>query len=92
MSHNFAREHRNPLDVIIITRQYRVVGTMHIVPGTRITDCLSAYAKEGFVPITDVKVYSLTDSALILESKFMDLNADAIIFTYPAAEQINVTL
>jgi hypothetical protein len=40
--------------VIIRTNQYKVVGLVHVLPGTRLLDMLNAPAE--FLPLTDVTV------------------------------------
>lgn len=91
MSIDFAREARNPVEVVIFTEQYRIVGTMYVVPGTRVTDYLVSRVEGNFIPLTDVKVYSVKSAQLFFETKFLNVSVSAIIITYPLSEQVTVT-
>lgn len=44
-------------EVIILTDQYRIEGTVHLVPKARLTDFLNR-PDNHFIPMTNVVVYS----------------------------------
>lgn len=77
---------RDLVQVVIITRQYRILGTIHVVPGGRVTDFLASRVAGCFIPVTDVKAYSVPDEKLIFETSFLTVNVNSIILLYPLNE------
>ncbi len=74
---------RDVIKVVIITEHHKLVGDIHIVPGGRITDFLSSKAGGNFIPITNVKVYSIGDEKLLMETNFITVNSNFIVLLYP---------
>ncbi|MBU2541085.1 MAG: hypothetical protein KJ593_04215 [Candidatus Omnitrophica bacterium] len=74
---------RDVIKVGIVTEHHKLVGNIHIVPGGRITDFLSSRAGGNFIPITDVKVFSVGDEKLLMETDFLTVNTNFIVLLYP---------
>jgi hypothetical protein len=68
-----ARVKKEKVPVTIQTLQNRIEGNVSLLPNMRITDALN---QEGyhFIPITDVKIYSLKSGTLIDETEFLAIN------------------
>ncbi len=77
---------RDLVKVAIVTDHYKLIGNIHVVPGGRVTDFLASRVSGNFIPVTDVKVYSEKDEKLMLETKFLTVNARYIIMLYPISE------
>jgi len=77
---------RDLVQVVIFTEQYKLVGTIHVVPGGRVTDFLAARVAGNFIPVTDVKVYLAKEDKLFFETKFLNVNVNSIIVLYPLSE------
>jgi hypothetical protein len=77
---------RDLVKVTIITEQYKLIGTIHVVPGGRVTDFLASRVAGNFIPVTDVKVYSAKEDKMIFETRFLTVNVNAITLLYPVGE------
>lgn len=80
------RADRDQIKVVIIAEHYKLIGNIHIVPGGRITDFLASRVSGNFIPVTDAKVYTDKEEKLILETKFLTVNASYIVMLYPLVE------
>jgi hypothetical protein len=78
---------RDLVKVAILTPDHKIVGTIHVVPGGRVTDFLASRVAGNFIPVTDAKVHSAKDDRLIFETKFLTINANFIVLLYPMGEQ-----
>jgi len=66
--------------IVVMMGNYRITGSIDIVPGTRVTDFLME-CKE-FIAITDAAVWDLNGRKLITSS-FMSVNRDRIELIMP---------
>ena len=74
---------KEAIEVIVLTQFYRVEGTIHVLPGARLTDFITARTIENFIPVTDARVYSIADDRLLYETTFMNLNTNFVIIILP---------
>ncbi|MCX7918264.1 MAG: hypothetical protein N3A72_01395 [bacterium] len=72
---------RNPCQVNIVIPDYRIQGTIHLHPMMRFSDFMNAAPE--FIPITDAKIFAISDDRLISEPKLLEIRRDQIIFIYP---------
>lgn len=68
--------------VVVVTAYHRIEGNMFILPGSRLTDALNSKAKD-FLALTETKVWSLTDGALLYEPAYLALNRLSIDAIFP---------
>jgi hypothetical protein len=72
---------KDTLSVTICTLQgYRLVGEMHITPGSRLTDEVNR--EQNFLPFTQVSVYN-GEGYLITTTEFMLVNKHNVIWMAP---------
>jgi hypothetical protein len=66
--------------IVILTGNYRISGSIELLPGARVTDFL-AESRE-FIAITDAEVWDL-DNRKLFASTFMNVNRDSIELIMP---------
>jgi hypothetical protein len=64
----------------IFTRQFEIVGDLHIYPGVRLTDFMNE--SKDFISITDVEVRRPADGVLI-NAKFLNVRKHEIEIILP---------
>lgn len=77
---------REPVRVEILTDRFKLLATLHIIPGTRVTDYLTR-SIEGhsahFLPLTAIKVHNASNDELLYERPFIELNINHILWIHP---------
>lgn len=66
--------------VIVMTGNYRIVGSVDLLPGARVTDFLSE--SRDFIAMTDAEVWDL-DGRRLIASTFLNINRDRIELIMP---------
>lgn len=69
------------MEVHIFTRQFKLVGSIGIYSGVRLTDYMNE--SKPFVSITDVKGYNFTGEVLFAAG-FLNLRRDEIVLIIPS--------
>ena len=64
----------------IFTRQFEIVGDLHIYPGIRLTDFMNE--SKDFISVTDAEVRRPADGKLI-SAKFLNVRTDEIEIILP---------
>jgi hypothetical protein len=70
---------------------YRILGTIHLQVGGRVTDFVNWNLKEGpFIPLTNVSVYTVDTGELLFTTEFLAVHRNQVNFlaidkTEPAA-------
>lgn len=73
---------RERIRVVIYTLSCRIIGDLHIIPQSRLTDMLNVKAKD-FFPLTDVKVMDLKEDIVLQETEFAAVNRDTVVLVAP---------
>lgn len=73
---------KEKIRVVVYTEQYRIVGNLYYVPGTRLTDTLNIKIKD-FIPLTEVQVLDKRENAIIVEVPYLAVYRDSILFVHP---------
>lgn len=60
------------------TTKYRISGKVFVRYDLRLSDLLNE-TREGFLVLTDVQVFSLTDNAISYEKDFLAVNKNQIV-------------
>lgn len=66
--------------VVVLTGHYRIMGSVDLVPGARVTDFLTE--SRDFFAMTDVEVWAL-DGRKMFTSGFLNINRDKIELIMP---------
>lgn len=66
--------------VIVMTGSYRIVGSVDLLPGARVTDFLAE--ARNFFAMTDAEVWGL-DGRRLFTSSFLNVNRDRIDLIMP---------
>ena len=78
------------INVLVYVSGYKILGTVYLPLGGRLTDFLNTkgLGAEGevFIPITDARIYDITDGSLIHSTPFLNINKDRILFIFPQKE------
>ena len=65
----------------IYLNAYRILGTVHLQIGGRISDFVNWNLKEGpFIPLTDVSVYTVDTGELLFTAEFLSVHRNQINF------------
>ena len=65
----------------IYLNAYRIMGTVHLQVGGRVSDFVNWNLKEGpFVPLTDVSVYTVDTGELLFRTEFLAIHRNQINF------------
>ena len=65
----------------IFLNAYRIIGTVHLQIGGRISDFVNWNLKEGpFIPLTDVSVYTVDSGELLFTTEFLAVHRNQINF------------
>ena len=73
--------HNNSTAVVILTKKYRITGSIDLLQGSRLTDYVAA--TKPFFAVTNAVVEHVKTGEEILRAKFIDINKDKINIIYP---------
>jgi hypothetical protein len=68
---NVRKIKKNRHFVVILTRDYRIEGEIHILPGSRITDFVNSKTSEDFVAVTNAEIISLPKDMSISKVEYL---------------------
>jgi hypothetical protein len=74
---------KHVLFVVILTQDYRIMGEIHVLPGSRLTDYVNSQPDENFVAMTNAEIVSLVDNIPISKVDYLALNKSYINMIYP---------
>ena len=73
---------REPLRVTIILEHYRIVGTVYLELGSRLSDFINTEMK--FIPVRDATMESLSEKDKFSSTfKFINVNKDYLVAIFP---------
>jgi hypothetical protein len=65
----------------IYLNAYRILGTVHLQVGGRVSDFVNWNLKEGpFIPLTDVSVYTVDTGELLFTTEFLAVHRNQVNF------------
>ncbi|MBC7265798.1 MAG: hypothetical protein QMD76_03540 [Anaerosomatales bacterium] len=73
---------KDTIRVMIITKDHRIEGDMHVLEGSRLTDSLNAKGKD-FYAITNARIFNLADGALLAAPEFVAVAREGITAIFP---------
>lgn len=75
------------IEAVLYTQQLRIEGEVYTPKGTRFTDFMNAepryQTRHDFIPVTNSKVYSLSEDKLLYETSFLNVNKNFIVIASP---------
>jgi hypothetical protein len=75
------------MEAVLYTQQLRIEGEVYILEGERFTDFMNAeprfQTRHDFMPVTNSKVYSLSEDRLLYETSFLNVNKDFVVVASP---------
>ena len=75
-------EHITHTAVIILTKHYRIYGSIDLMPGARLTDYIAAI--RSFFAVTDAVVEDIATGKEVFKGGFVDVNRDNVEVIMPA--------
>ena len=75
------RVEKEKIEVIIFTPHHKIEGTIYLYPSSRLTDFMNVTT--AFIPVTDAKIYALTDDRLLFSGNFLNINKNNITMIFP---------
>ena len=76
---------REPFEIVIFTKMYKITGLLHVLPQERLTDFMSA-SSDMFLPITKAVVRNIENNKILAKTDFLNLNKNQVTIIYPAAD------
>jgi len=70
---------------VIYTPAVRIIGDVHILSGSRLTDALNSKAKD-FLAVTDAQLMKLQEDEALHKASYVAVNRDEIICIFPLEE------
>jgi hypothetical protein len=67
--------------VIVLTKRYKITGHIDLMPGSRLTDYISAI--KSFFAVTDAVVEDINTGKVIFRGKFMDVSRKNVEIILP---------
>lgn len=76
---------KDTIRVMIITKDHRISGDMHVLEGSRLTDALNSKSKD-FYAITSAEIYRLDTDQLMARAEYMAVAREAISAIFPVED------
>lgn len=76
---------KDTVRVMVITKDHRIEGDMHILEGSRLTDSLNSRGKD-FYALTEAKIYSLVSDQLVATPDYVAVARDGMTAIFPVTE------
>ena len=72
--------------VIVLTKHYKISGSIDLMPGARLTDYIAAI--RTFFAVTDAVVEDIATGKVVFKGEFVDVNRDNVEVIMPAEIEI----
>lgn len=76
---------KDTIRVMIITKDHRIEGDMHVLEGARLSDSLNSKNKD-FYAITNATIHRVEDDLLVASPPFIVVAREAISAIFPIEE------
>jgi len=81
------RVEKGGIEAVIYTQQHKIEGKVYLLKGSRFTDFMNTeqryQTRHDFIPVTNSKVYSLSEDKLLYETSFLNVNKNFIVVASP---------
>ncbi|MBI5556699.1 MAG: hypothetical protein HY885_03605 [Deltaproteobacteria bacterium] len=78
---------KESFEVVILTANLKIIGTIHTLPQERLTDFM-AESTTDYLPVTNATIYHLSDDAVIAKTKFFSMSRKDVTLIFPVSEMI----
>ena len=68
--------------VVVLTSEYKISGFIDLMPGSRLTDYITA--ARSYFAMTDAVVEDVGSGKTLFKGKFIDINRDSVVMILPA--------
>lgn len=76
---------KDTVRVMVITKDHRIEGDMHILEGSRLTDSLNSRGKD-FYALTNAKIFQLVGDELIASPEYVAVAREGMTAIFPVTE------
>ena len=76
---------KDTIRVMIITKDHRIEGDIHVLEGSRLTDSLNSKNKD-FYAITNASIHRVEDDRLVASPPFIVIAREGITAIFPVEE------
>ncbi len=76
---------KDTIRVMIITKDHRIEGDMHVLEGARLTDSLNSKSKD-FYAITNATIHRVEDELLVASPPFIVIAREGITAIFPVED------
>ncbi|MHB1342295.1 MAG: DUF6812 domain-containing protein [Coriobacteriia bacterium] len=76
---------KDTVRVMVITKDHRIEGDMHILEGSRLTDSLNSRGKD-FYALTNAKIFAVTTDELVASPEYVAVSREGMTAIFPVAE------
>jgi hypothetical protein len=70
------------IHVMVITKDHRIDGDLHVLEGSRLTDSLNSRGKD-FYALTNAHIFRISDDELVASPPFIAVSREAIAAIFP---------
>jgi len=79
---------RDKVRIVALTNNYKIVGDAYLPVQSRLSDFMNSLDDHKFIPVTDAKIYDISNSNLFMEFKFATINTNTLILVSTENENI----
>ncbi|MDY0339790.1 MAG: hypothetical protein RBS17_01060 [Coriobacteriia bacterium] len=76
---------KDTIRVMIITKDHRIEGDMHILEGARLSDSLNSKSKD-FLAITNAAIHAVENDRLVASPPFIMIAREGVTAIFPIEE------
>lgn len=76
---------KDTVRVMVITKDHRIEGDMHILEGSRLTDSLNSRGKD-FYALTNARIYAVVSDELVASPEYVAVSREGMTAIFPVAE------
>ncbi|MCE5203359.1 MAG: hypothetical protein ABFC80_04840 [Coriobacteriales bacterium] len=73
---------KDTVRVMVITKDHRIEGDMHVLEGSRLTDSLNSRGKD-FYALTNARIYKIASDELIASPEYVAVARDGMTAVFP---------
>lgn len=73
----------NKVRAVTYTQQHKIEGEVYVPIDSRFTDYMNAEVRHGFIPVTNARVYPISEDKLLYKTPFLNVNKNFISMAIP---------
>jgi len=79
---------RQKVRLIALTANYKIVGDAYLPIQARLSDFMNSHVEHKFIPVTDAKIYDISNKSLFMEFKFATINIEEVVLASTESESV----